>query len=145
MLGLGYYALALACTGSVTAGNGPSCTRYVRSWFTDQGSSPCPCTARWILNHWTTSKVPTLLFCLQIFLVFCLIPLMPGMLPFQAFWTSCFLPGNALPLEIPITHALISFKYSLKYHFHCEALPNHFIYNCNFCSCISSLLLYSSV
>ena len=76
---------------------------------------------------WTTGKAPTLFFCLQIFLVFYLIPLMPGILPFQDFWTSRFLPGSAVPLGIPVTPALISSKYSLKYHFHCEALSNHFI------------------
>ena len=26
--------------------------------FRDQSSNPCPCTGRWILNHWTTMEVP---------------------------------------------------------------------------------------
>ena len=30
--------------------------------FLDQGSNPCPCTARWILNHGTTMEVPELFF-----------------------------------------------------------------------------------
>ena len=33
-----------------------------RGIFLDQGSNPCPCTDRWILNHGTTMEVPKLFF-----------------------------------------------------------------------------------
>ena len=32
--------------------------RHVRFSFLDQESNLCPCTVRWILNHWTTEDVP---------------------------------------------------------------------------------------
>ena len=42
---------------SVAAAHGPSHSAAC-GIFPDQGSNPCPCTGRLILNHWATRKVP---------------------------------------------------------------------------------------
>ena len=54
--------LLLWYTGSVVGACGLSCTRACGIFVPSPGIEPTfPCIARWILNHWTTRKVPGLL------------------------------------------------------------------------------------
>ena len=46
------------CTGSVVVVHGLSCSAAC-GIFPAQGSNPCPCIGRQILNHCTTREVPT--------------------------------------------------------------------------------------
>ena len=50
-------ARSLGTQASVVVVHRLSCST-VCGIFPDQGSNPCPCFGRWILNHWTTREVP---------------------------------------------------------------------------------------
>ena len=50
--------LWLQCMGSTVMVHGFRCPQAC-GIFPDQGSKPCSCIGRWILNHWTTREVLT--------------------------------------------------------------------------------------